>query len=72
MIKDCSVCFEDSYFSKVLDCKHHFCFKCITEWTTIISNCPMCRTQINMSFDIQIYRLMFNSKKLNKNLILGK
>jgi hypothetical protein len=73
MIKDCNVCFEDSYLSKVLRCKHHFCMKCITEWATITSSCPMCRNEIKITFDIKIYRLIHaNSKKLNKNLILGK
>lgn len=71
MIKDCSLCFEDSRFSKVLECKHHFCIKCINDWVSIKSNCPMCRQKVKITFDIRIYRL-FNSKKLNKNLIIGK
>ena len=57
MIKDCSLCFEDSIFSKKLSCNHRFCLKCINEWNSIKLNCPMCRKTVNKTFYIKLYNM---------------
>lgn len=66
VIKDCALCFNDSYFSKKLSCSHHFCLNCISEWTSIKNNCPMCRKSVKVTSDMLIYRVFKN--KLNNNL----
>jgi hypothetical protein len=44
----CSICcegFENSEFT-VLGCEHAFHIECLTEWSRVRANCPMCRKKI--------------------------
>jgi hypothetical protein len=47
--ESCSICWEgfdeDQDFT-VLNCKHAFHIECLTQWSRVKSNCPMCRAKI--------------------------
>ena len=45
---ECQICFQSS-ISKVLECGHPFCEKCIQQWTRQSETCPMCRRHIERS-----------------------
>lgn len=45
----CSICcegFNENSDFTVLGCKHAFHIECLTEWSQVRANCPMCRTKI--------------------------
>ena len=46
--ESCSICCEglgNSDFT-VLGCKHAFHIECLTKWSRVRANCPMCRTRL--------------------------
>ena len=47
--KICSICFEKFYYNQnvnLLDCKHIFHTKCLSEWYKYKQECPVCRKNI--------------------------
>lgn len=42
----CSVCLQTLSNTEIAKCKHTFCYKCITRWTQVVPNCPLCRTYL--------------------------
>ena len=45
--ESCAICLDKQHFGSVikeLSCKHKFHAKCINEWITHNSACPVCRT----------------------------
>jgi len=44
----CSICLEEITDMCHTDmCKHLFCYKCLKQWSTIQSFCPLCKTNFN-------------------------
>ncbi|ORD98159.1 RING4 [Hepatospora eriocheir] len=53
--KMCTICYEEYIGGikiKILPCDHHFHADCIDEWISIRENCPLCKKNINILFDI--------------------
>lgn len=50
-VESCSICFNDltdNYF--ITDCKHKFHMGCIRRWLFSQSTCPLCRSQVSVSY----------------------
>lgn len=50
----CPICFEDldqSPSSKLIGCAHEFHIHCIHHWLKLRSNCPMCRSPLENTFN---------------------
>ena len=44
----CSICLEDLTFPSQLNtCHHEFCKKCIDQWASVSSQCPLCKENFN-------------------------
>ena len=43
----CCICLDEMYIASVLikckNCNNEFHFNCISKWTYLINNCPMCK-----------------------------
>ena len=49
----CPICLENKKSIIALPCKHFFCETCMNRLLDT-KNCPICRTQIKITFDINL------------------
>lgn len=35
------------------DCKHRFCFECITQWANVCTKCPLCKVPFDTVYKIK-------------------
>ena len=45
----CPICMQPITNKCSLECNHNFCFSCIEKWCDQKSNCPICRSSINLT-----------------------
>lgn len=45
----CLICIESKRVYPIGVCKHSFCYTCTTNWLSINSSCPVCRTVVAKS-----------------------
>ena len=56
----CSNAIND--IAKIVNCKHHFCYDCIKEWSRKHNRCPVCKLKysylaINFTSDLNFFEL---------------
>jgi len=54
----CSICQEEKLNTVKIDCEHHFCKECITDYMQVGRQCPNCRKHIKNIYEIEV--LVFN------------
>jgi hypothetical protein len=69
--KECPICYEEKELVIATECKHIFCFECITTNLSISNNCPCCRASISMK-DISIIDDDFDNTADFRDGILDK
>jgi hypothetical protein len=40
---ECGICYDETFSTIHLPCKHVFCTSCLMKWMKVKQNCPMCR-----------------------------
>ena len=45
---DCCICMTKIRNMCNLECNHHFCYKCIENWSILKQTCPICRNPFSM------------------------
>ena len=51
---ECSVCHEIFVEATTINCGHTFCRYCLDKWQENMSNCPLCRTDIEQKVAVRI------------------
>lgn len=59
----CSICWSEPPINAVqMDCNHVFCYLCIKSVASATGCCPLCRSEINVSFDFGEVKLVGDAK----------
>jgi hypothetical protein len=65
----CVICLEHLKKPKTLtNCSHKFCEKCISKWLYLeqTMTCPLCRSYVSCSEDIDAFEYCFNNKIISR------